>query len=312
MKLPRFVSFLIIALFVAGCAKGTASPVVTENPTIPPTQLSSPSQAAPATPASSSTSYPAPGNSSSVPTTSTYPGPGQSGSGTNAIPLSGYEPQAGDESLKRDNVTLDMNASQLVVNASEPVQVRAVLTGSMPDPCHSLRVLVTPADSSNTINIEAYSLVDPNTACVTKIEPFTASIPLGSYSSGEYTVNVNGEKLGIFQSAYTPQPDDEQLTRGEATVDLTTSRITHSSIEAGAVNAELKGYMPDPCHQLRIVLTPADAQKNINLEVYSVFNSKTACVTVIQPFEVTFPLGVFSTGHYSVYVNGELLGEFDI
>jgi hypothetical protein len=312
MKLHRIAILLIITMLVASCAKATTQAVVTENPTVPPTQATSPTQAVPATPANTSPSYPAPGSETIIPTYSAYPAPGQSGSGTTAIPVSGYEPQADDSSLKRDNVTVDMTTSQLLVTASEPAVVRVVLSGTMPDPCHNLRVEVTPADAENIININAYSLVDPNTACIEKIEPFTASIPLGEYSSGDYVVKVNGETLGKFQSVYVPQPEDDKLSRGDATVELEKSRIVHSAIEAGSVNAELKGYMPDPCQQLRIILTPADAQHNINLEVYTVFNSSASCITVIEPFDVIYPLGIFTTGHYSVYVNGELLGEFDI
>jgi hypothetical protein len=312
MKLHRITLFLITALLLAACASATTSPVVTENPTVPPTQSSSPTQITVPTLSSASPSYPAPGSEAAVPTTSAYPAPGQSGTDSSAIPLSGYEPQPGDDSLKRDEVTVDLGTSQLLVTATEPAQAKAVINGTMPDPCHSLRVEVTPADSTNTININAYSLYDPNTACVTKVDPFSATIPLGSYSSGDYTVNVNGEKLGMFQTVFAPQPEDDKLDRGDATVDMKTSRIVKSSTEAGAVNVDLKGYMPDPCHQLRIVMTPADSERNIKLEVYSVFNSKNACITVIQPFEVIFPLGSFTTGHYSVYVNGDLLGEFDI
>ena len=130
------------------------------------------------------------------------------------IPVSGYEPQPGDEKLKRDKVFLDLTTSQLVVTATDPAQAKAVLTGNMPDPCHSLRVVVTPADANNTINIEVYSLVDPNTACITVLDPFTASIPLGSYTTGRYTVMVNGESLGQFDTVFAPQPGDDKLTRG--------------------------------------------------------------------------------------------------
>lgn len=313
MKLQRIIPFLVSTLLLAACASGTTTtPGVTENPTVPPTQSSSPTQTSAPTLSSASTSYPAPSSVATVPASSAYPAPGQSNSGSAGIPLSGYEPQAGDDSLKRGEATVDMTNSQLIVTATEPAQAKVVLNGTMPDPCHSLRVVVTPPDTTNTINIDAYSLFDPNTACVTKIETFSATIPLGSYTSGDYNVNVNGGKLGMFQTVFSPQPDDEKLDRGDATVDMKTSRVAISSTTAGNVSADLKGYMADPCHQLRIVMTPADSERNIKLDVYSVYNSKNACITVIQPFEVIFPLGSFTSGHYSVYVNGELLGEFDL
>jgi hypothetical protein len=209
-------------------------------------------------------------------------------------------------------VTVDMDGSQLTVIATEPAEANAILVGTMPDPCHTLRVVVTPADASKTISLEVYSLYDPTTGCVEKIETFDALIPLGSYASGQYTVTVNGSRLGQFETVFAPQPADDKLKRGESTVDMESSQVSMSATEANGVNAVLNGYLPDPCHQLRIVMTPVDSSGKINLEVYSVYRGGTACVTVIQPFEVVYPIGVFTTGHYSVYVNGELLGEFDI
>ena len=300
MTLKSTISFLIITLLLAACTTPTATqPVVTENPTVPPASTSTP------------VTYPEPGLQTPVPTTSIYPAPGTPGVGIPVIPLSGYEPQPGDENLKRDLLTMDLANSQLVVTTSDPAQAKAVLSGSMSDPCHFLRVVVTPLGADNTIIVDAYSLVDTNTACVTKIEPFTASIPLGSYAAGEYTVKVNGEKLGVFATVFSPQPGDDKLTRDDVLLDTAASQLILSGTQPNAVSAKLKGSMPDPCHQLRIVLTPADAQNKITLEVYSLVDSTTACITVIQPFLVNVPLGSFSSGHYSVYLNGELLNEFD-
>jgi hypothetical protein len=231
--------------------------------------------------------------------------------GSSVIPASGYEPQPGDENLKRDNVLLELATSQLVVTASDPAQAKAVLTGNMSDPCHSLRVVVTPPDASNTINIDVYTLVDTNTACITKLDPFIANIPLGSYASGVYVVMVNGERLGQFDTVFAPQPGDDKLTRSDVILDMAFSQLILSGIQPNEVSAKLKGDLPDPCHQLRVVLTPADTQNKISLEVYSVFSSDTACITVILPFLVVYPLGSFPSGHYSVVVNGQLLGEFD-
>ncbi len=311
MTLKSIVSFLIISILLAACSTKTPTstqPVVTENPTVPATQSNQPTQASLPTQSGPATAYPEP-LGSPIPTISAYPEPGTTGS-SSVIPVSGYEPQTGDEKLKRDNVTLDLTNSQLVVTVTDPPQAKAVLVGSMPDPCHSLRAVVTPADANNTISIEVYSLVDPTTACITVIEPFTASIPLGSYSSGRYTVMVNSERLGQFDTVFAPQPEDDKLTRDVATIDMAASRLITTSTQPNEVTASLKGSLSDPCHQLRIVLTPADTQNKINLEVYSVYDAKAVCTTVIQPFEVNYPLGSFSSGKYTVYVNGEDLGEF--
>jgi len=301
MSLKHIAPILIITLLLAACGGSGASP------STEPTQVPSSTQAA------TSPAYPAPAEQTPVPTTSIYPEPGTPGTGTPVIPPSGYEPQPGDANLKRDQVSLDLASSHLVVTATEPAQANATLKGNLPDPCHFLRVVVTPPGNSDTINLEVYSVVDPNTACITKLEPFSASIPLGSYTSGIYIVMVNGERLGQFDTVFSPQPGDDRLEKGEAFLDLESSRLIIAGTQPNQVSASLVGNLPDPCHQLRIVITPADAENNINLEVYSLndTSANVSCITVLQPYTVIFPLGSYSGGSYSVYVNGELLGKFN-
>jgi hypothetical protein len=35
------------------------------------------------------------------------------------------------------------------------------------------------------------------------------------------------------------------------------------------------------------------------------------CVQVLQPFDTNISLGSFTPGLYKVYLNGEMIGEFD-
>ncbi len=319
MTLRNIVILFILTGLLAACAGPVATEaptetpdVVTEIPVIATPTLSVPTPyPEPAVVTSVPNPYPEPAEVTSVPTQSAYPAPGTPGTGTVAIPPSGYEPQPGDENLTRGQVFLDMANSQVIVIASEPTQAIANLEGDLPDPCHQLRVVVTPPDANNMISLDVYSVVDPGAICTTVLEPFTASIPLGGYTTGTYTVLVNGEKLGDFNAAIGAQPGDEKLTRGEASVDMDNSALLFRDSQPLVVSASLQGYLSDPCHQLRIAYTPADEQKRINLEVYSVFDPSTACITMIQPFNVIYPLGSYTEGHYTVYVNGALLGEFD-
>jgi len=117
-----------------------------------------------------------------------------------SIPPSGYEPQPGDARLQRDQVFLELENSRLVVNKSQPAQVSLILNGSLSDPCHQLRVLVTPAKTDKVIDLEVYSVFDPKMACITVIKNFSATIPLGSYAGGHFIVNVNGQLVGEFDA----------------------------------------------------------------------------------------------------------------
>jgi len=109
-----------------------------------------------------------------------------------------YSPQPGDDALTRGEVFLD--STDILVMESYPVQIMLVLQGSLPTPCNNLRVDTNPPDKQNQIHIEVYSVIDPALACTQVLELFDANIPLGSFPSGHYSVWVNGEMIGEFDS----------------------------------------------------------------------------------------------------------------
>jgi hypothetical protein len=73
----------------------------------------------------------------------------------------------------------------------------------------------------------------------------------------------------------------------------------------------LRGDLPNGCHKLRVVVSPPDAAKTVQLEVYTVIDTQMMCAEVLAPFEVPIALGSFTGGTYTVMVNGEVLGTFD-
>jgi inhibitor of cysteine peptidase len=122
------------------------------------------------------------------PTDGSVPGPS----------TSDYLPQAGDSNFSRGNVFID--SIDMLIMESYPIQVGLVLKGSLPTPCNQLRVVVNPPDEQNRIQIEAYSVIDPAQMCVQVLEPLDANIMLGSFPTGHYSVWVNGEMAGEFDS----------------------------------------------------------------------------------------------------------------
>jgi len=130
-------------------------------------------------------------------------------------------------------------------------------------------------------------------------------------SSGPYP--IPGPTTGQTPTTgdYAPVPGDEKLTRGEALVVIQESGVI--SIESAPVQIKLhlRGTLPNPCYQLRVKPAQPDDQKHIQVEVYSVVDPSQICAEMIQEFDAEIPLGSFPSGHYSVYINGELLGEFD-
>lgn len=108
---------------------------------------------------------------------------------------------------------------------------------------------------------------------------------------------------------FAPMPGDANLTRGNIFIQEASLVIRESYPPQIALS--LKGELPTPCNQLRVQINPPDSTNKISLDVYSVVNPDMMCTQVIKPFEAIVELGTFPTGHYSVYANQELVGEFD-
>ena len=109
-------------------------------------------------------------------------------------------------------------------------------------------------------------------------------------------------------SNFIPSPADGSLTRGEVFLEVKGL----ATLESYPVQfmLQLKGELPTPCHQLRIAASPPDVDNKVNVDVYSVVNAAEICIQVLAPFEVAFPLGSYPTGTYSLWVNGEMIAEF--
>ena len=111
------------------------------------------------------------------------------------------------------------------------------------------------------------------------------------------------------ESPYAPKPGDDQLIRGEVYLDEASLLIRESF--PPQIVLVLRGNLPTPCHELRADIAPPEQENRIAVEVYSVVDPDTVCIQVLEPLEEQIELGTFPGGHYSVWVNGELAGEFD-
>ena len=80
-----------------------------------------------------------------------------------------------------------------------PVQAQLLVRGSLPTPCHSTAFEVQ--DLGDFIDVLLWSLADPETECITVLEPFDLAIPLGSFASADLPVRLNGDEVGRIRSA---------------------------------------------------------------------------------------------------------------
>lgn len=109
-----------------------------------------------------------------------------------------FSPQPSDANLTRGEAFLD--SKEILSLESFPLQFMLHLTGSLPTPCHQLRVDVNAPDSENKVQVDVYSVSNPDKICTQVIAPFDVNIPLGSFPTGKYFLGVNGEMVAEFQS----------------------------------------------------------------------------------------------------------------
>ena len=132
------------------------------------------------------------------------------------------------------------------------------------------------------------------------LPPDTAvtSPPVGNITTNEPYVNP-----------FSPKPDDSKLTRGN--VFLSESSLVIRESYPPQISLALRGELPTPCHQLRVQVSAPNEDNRLLLDVYSVVDADLACIQVLEPFEEFIDMGTFASGHYSVWINGEMIGEFD-
>ena len=103
-------------------------------------------------------------------------------------------PVTGGEPTTRGDVVIDSLAIQ--VSDSFPPQYQLIVKGSMLTSCHQLRTEVENPNMQSEIHVQIFSVYDPYTVCAQAAKPFEASIPLGVYVRGSYTVFVNEKEVG--------------------------------------------------------------------------------------------------------------------
>lgn len=136
----------------------------------------------------------------------------------------------------------------------------------------------------------------------------------GSSQSVEVTNSMNPDDHTIefptpMPNQYSPKPSDDQMIRGPFYLDSYNLNIMESyPIQ---ISLSISGSLPTPCHEFRVEVNQPDAQNHIQVELYSVMDPEKMCAQVLEPFEFNIPMGSFPTGHYTVWINGTQIGDFD-
>ncbi len=120
---------------------------------------------------------------------------------------------------------------------------------------------------------------------------------------------TNDDPLDLKFEDTIPRRGDDTLLRGTVYLDS----IDLLTLESYPLqfNLALTGNLPTPCHELRVSVLPPDENNRILVDVYSLSTPDKICIQVLQPFSQTLSLGSFPSGHYTLWVNGEQVIEFD-
>jgi hypothetical protein len=112
-----------------------------------------------------------------------------------------------------------------------------------------------------------------------------------------------------YVNPFAPKPSDEKLMRG--TVFLNEVSLVIRESYPLQVSLAISGDLPTPCHELRAEIAEPNSENKILVDAYSVVDPNRVCTQVLKPIQEHIDLGTFPPGHYSVWVNKELAGEFD-
>jgi hypothetical protein len=108
---------------------------------------------------------------------------------------------------------------------------------------------------------------------------------------------VNNDTPVSSDDPATPRPEEPVLVpenglmRGNVYIDSTDLLMMESYPLQFML--QITGNLPTPCHQLRVEVSPPDAQNK-----------------VLEPFDTNISLGSFPAGKYTLWVNGEMIAEF--
>lgn len=111
-----------------------------------------------------------------------------------------YAPQPGDSDLMSGDLTID--STSVFLTKSQPPQVMVNFDYFQPTPCYQLRVEVNGPDEQNRIILKGYAVTEKDKPCnlMALATPLQASLNLGSVPAGHYTVFLNDNQIGEFDS----------------------------------------------------------------------------------------------------------------
>lgn len=99
------------------------------------------------------------------------------------------------------------------------------------------------------------------------------------------------------------------MISGPVYLDVTELRLTEEA--PFELSLHLEGNLPTPCHSLKSQISGPDQAGNIEVELWSEAPLGQDCIQVLAPIEQDIALATVEQGSYTVFVNGEAVGQVD-
>jgi len=200
-----------------------------------------------------------------------------------------------------------VDSIEILVLESFPVQIRALVRGSLPDSCTAIDQIVQ-AREGNAFRVTITTVRATGQACAQSLVPFEESIPLQvvGLQAGDYTVTVNDISTTFQLSADNvaqTQPEPGRVIVGEAAV---------SSVDVGPVPGDalpltvvVRGNLPDGCTRIARVTHTVEGHE-LRITVTTERPADLMCTEALVPFEQAIPIEVATlpTGTITVIANG--------
>jgi hypothetical protein len=200
-----------------------------------------------------------------------------------------------------------LDSVEILVLESFPVQIRALVSGSLPDSCTTIdRIAQTREGNAFRVTISTVRAVDK--VCSQSLVPFeeTIALQVAGIQAGDYSVTVNDMtttfRLSTDNVAETrPQPD--RVIVGEAAVSRV--EVRSESGDASSLTLVLLGNLPDGCTKIARV-TQAVEGHVLRITLVTERPADLMCTEALVPFEqiVATEAASLPTGTITVVANG--------
>ena len=218
---------------------------------------------------------------------------------------------AGDKYAYGQDATVE--ALDVLLMESFPLQARAVVTGYLPNGCTELHEIDVEREGDEFIITLTTRKPTGDVACTEALVPFEESVNLEieGLVAGTYTVTAQEQQAQFTLDVDNVLEPAEGVIGGEDIV-LTSDAVVEDlavmimESDPAQVSVSLSGYFPDGCTKIHEIRSSRDGDVFTIQIVTERPAGDVACTMAIVPFEEELPLDVagLPAGAYTLRVDG--------